>query len=250
MRCGPSISSGPHPTSIICGEGPLRCGARHRSQRPPDERAPHRASARSLRQGPGRTGVTGPVAAAVSLHLPAAAAGSSRRIGCMLSVRMALPRLPMVAAPLLRSSRHHSVRHRPAPSPMPIRLARRFQPNARPRPASRRSPWHRPWGASTTVLARMVSAALRESRRSRPLPRMPAAHAAVALTGTGRGVPSAPPISGPARLPHAGEAAPGLQEGERAASVPARQWLRPAIFRRPFGALQREAKSPASAILR
>ena len=36
--------------------------------------------------------------------------------------------------------------------------------------------------------------------------------------------------------------APGLLEGDRTAGGPARQWLRPAIFRRPFGPLQRETK--------
>jgi hypothetical protein len=34
----------------------------------------------------------------------------------------------------------------------------------------------------------------------------------------------------------------GLLEGDRTASGPGLQWLRPAIFRRPFGPLHREAK--------
>ncbi|AGK59791.1 hypothetical protein HYPDE_40613 [Hyphomicrobium denitrificans 1NES1] len=42
----------------------------------------------------------------------------------------------------------------------------------------------------------------------------------------------------------------GLLEGDRTAGGPARQWLRPAIFRRPCGPLQRETKYPGFAILR
>jgi hypothetical protein len=37
-------------------------------------------------------------------------------------------------------------------------------------------------------------------------------------------------------------AAPGLQKGDRTASGSDPQWLRPTIFRRPFGPLHREAK--------
>ncbi|CAN0541767.1 unnamed protein product, partial [Scytosiphon promiscuus] len=38
--------------------------------------------------------------------------------------------------------------------------------------------------------------------------------------------------------------------GDRTAAGPVRQWLRPTIFRRPFGPFHREAKSPVFAILR
>ena len=43
---------------------------------------------------------------------------------------------------------------------------------------------------------------------------------------------------------------PGLREGDRPSNGPAQQWLRPVLFRRPFGPLHREAKQPGFAILR
>jgi hypothetical protein len=41
-----------------------------------------------------------------------------------------------------------------------------------------------------------------------------------------------------------------FQRGDRPANGPDRQWLQPTIFRRRGAPLHREAKSPASAILR